>query len=130
MPHREPMLLVDEATLEGTEVHSSYTVTGEEFFLKGHFPGFPVVPGVILCEIMAQCCAPLLGEEMKGQAPMYAGMNNVRFKKEVKPGDKIEVTGSITNRRGPAFFIKAKATVDGKLCCSGDLSFFLIPYEQ
>lgn len=67
LPHREPMLLVDECILDEQHVaHSKYHVTGEEFFLKGHFPGKPVVPGVILCEIMAQSCALLMKEDLPG----------------------------------------------------------------
>lgn len=73
IPHREPMLLVDEMELDGEYVNAKYYVRGDEFFLQGHFPGHPTVPGVILCEIMAQSCALLIGEECKGKTPFYAG---------------------------------------------------------
>jgi len=89
LPHREPMLLVDEMTLDENHVaHSRYHVTGEEFFLKGHFPGEPVVPGVILCEIMAQSCALLMKDDLIGKLTFYTGIDKVRFKNSVKPGDR------------------------------------------
>ena len=82
LPHREPMLLVDHMEMdENNVVHARYTVTGEEFFLKGHFPGYPIVPGVILCEIMGQCCSLLVKEHLAGKIPFYAGLDKVRLQK-------------------------------------------------
>lgn len=131
IPHREPMLLVDEIDIDDNAVaHGKKYISGEEFFVQGHFPGHPVVPGVILCEIMAQACTPLVGEDIIGTTPLYAGINNVRFKNSVVPGDTVETTAKITNRRGPIFFIEAQATVNGKLCCKGDLTFMLIPNDK
>jgi len=76
LPHREPMLLVDESVMDGEVVHSKYHVRGDEFFLQGHFPGYPVVPGVILCEIMAQSSVLLVGaEELKVNTAFYAGLD-------------------------------------------------------
>jgi len=67
LPHREPMLLVDQMNIDENNVaHGRYTVKGTEYFLQGHFPGYPVVPGVILCEIMGQCCSLLVKEQMAG----------------------------------------------------------------
>ena len=127
LPHREPMLLVDEMELDENNVgHAKYHVTGEEFFLKGHFPGHPVVPGVILCEIMAQSSGLLLGDEIKGKQTLYTGIDNVRFKTPVLPGDTVEVTTEIVARKAKLIFVKAKAEVNGKLCVKGDLSFALI----
>ena len=97
LPHREPMLLVDEMTLDENHVaHSKYYVTGEEFFLKGHFPGEPVVPGVILCEIMAQSCALLMKDDLIGKLTFYTGIDKVRFKNSVRPGDTVEVEATLT----------------------------------
>lgn len=127
LPHREPMLLVDELTLnEDGIAHGKYTVRGDEWFLNGHFPDNPVVPGVIQCEIMGQTCAALLGDYLKDKKTYYTGMDHVRFKNIVKPGDVIEVVASLTRKKLPFIFAHAKATVDGKLCCEGDLSFALM----
>ena len=125
LPHREPMLLVDDVALEGEICTGHYKVRGDEFFLQGHFPGYPVVPGVVLCEIMGQCTCALLLEELPGRLTFYAWLDNVRFKNQVRPGDLITVTSHITNRRGLTFFIDAEARVDGKLCAKGSLIFML-----
>ena len=130
LPHREPMLLVDESRLEGDSTYSSYHVRGDEFFLQGHFPDYPVVPGVILCEIMGQCCSTLMLAELPGRLTFYAGMDKVRFKNQVRPGDTIEVTGKITSRRGLTFFVDAESKVDGKLCAKGSLIFMLADKEK
>ncbi len=127
LPHREPMLLVDEIEINENNIgYAKYRVTGEEFFLKGHFPDHPVVPGVILCEIMAQSSGLLLGNEIKGKQTLYTGIDNVRFKTPVYPGDTVEVTTEIVARKAKLIFVKAKAEVNGKLCVKGDLSFALI----
>ena len=79
LPHREPMLLVDDVVKEGEYAIGHYHVNGDEFFLQGHFPGYPVVPGVILCEIMAQSCCILIREELeKGCTPFYSGIDKVK----------------------------------------------------
>ena len=79
LPHREPMLLVDEMEVdENRVVHARYTVTGREYFLQGHFPGYPVVPGVILCEIMGQCCSLLVKEQLVGRRRCSAGHRRPR----------------------------------------------------
>ena len=135
LPHREPMLLVD--SLEEEVVTNAqgevtryaigtYKVRGDEFFLQGHFPDYPVVPGVILCEMMAQSCALLLGNELKTKRPLYTGIDNVRFKYQVRPGDTIVLRSTIIEHRRGLVLAKAEATVDGKLCCRGNLSFMLV----
>ena len=127
LPHREPMLLVDEMEVdENRVVHARYTVTGREYFLQGHFPGYPVVPGVILCEIMGQCCSLLVKEQLVGRTPLYPGMAQVRFKRQVRPGDTIEVSGYITTQNSLVFFVHAEARVAGEICAQGTLSFVLI----
>ena len=131
LPHREPMLLIEKAYIDDDGLaHSEYRIKEDEFFTRRHFPGNPVVPGVILCEIMAQSCAILVKDEIPGHITLYAGLNNVRFKGVVKPGDVCHVTASLDNRRGMLFFCSAKLEVNGKLCCKGEPSFALVPIEQ
>ncbi len=125
------MLLVDESVLDGDYVNSKYTIRENEFFTTGHFPGYPVVPGVILCEIMAQCSFLLIpSEELKVNTAMYAGMDDVKFKHSVFPGDTVEVRSHILVKRGPLFVVEAEAKVNGNLCCKGKLSLMLVPNEK
>lgn len=126
LPHREPMLLVDEVTLDGEYAHAVYNVRGDEFFLQGHFPEYPVVPGVILCEIMAQSSCMLLVEELVNRTPFYAGIDKVRFKRQVRPGDKLDITTRILQRKGLMFVVEAEIRVSGDLCTKGQLTFVLV----
>lgn len=127
LPHREPMLLVDEAEIDEQGVcHAKYRIRDDEFFCRGHFPGNPIVPGVIQCEIMAQSCGLLLGDDIIGKTTLYTGINNVRFKHPVRPGDLCEVTATLTTRRGALVFCSAELRVGDDLCCKGDLSFALV----
>lgn len=127
LPHREPMLLVDEAYRDENKVgHGKYRVRGDEWFLQGHFPGKPTVPGVILCEIMAQTCCVLLAEEIKGHLTYVTGMNDFKFKSSVLPGDVFEVQSVITRSKANFYFAEGKGYVDGKLCVSGKFSFALV----
>ncbi len=133
LPHREPMLLVDEAQVtEGPdgapEAHGRYTVVGDEWFLQGHFPDNPVVPGVILCEMMGQACAVLLAgdPDIGGATPYFTKLDGVKFKNPVKPGDTFETVCRITRRKGPFVFAEAEGSVDGKACTGGTFSFALV----
>ena len=127
LPHREPMLLVDEMTMDADGVaHATYRIREDEFFCQGHFPGNPLVPGVILCEIMAQSCALLVKDEIVGKTTLYSGIDHVRFKNQVRPGDLCEITASLNGKRANMFFCEAELRVDGKLCCKGELSFALV----
>ena len=127
MPHREPMLLVDEVNVDAEGVcRGSYRVRGDEFFCQGHFPDNPLVPGVIQCEIMAQCCSLIVKDELATHMPLYSGMNNVKFKQMVRPGDLCEVVARQITRRGPLVVCEATLSVEGRMCCRGELSFALI----
>ena len=124
LPHREEMLLLDDAeNREGTAI-GHYTVRGDEFFLKGHFPGNPIVPGVILCEILAQSACVLLRAGMEpGTLPVYTGLNNVKFRSPVRPGDCIETNCRIKRSRHPFYFAEGTVSVEGRLCASAEFSF-------
>ena len=124
LPHREPMLLVDEAHVTGeNEAEGLYHVRGDEWFLQGHCPGNPVVPGVVLCEIMAQTCSVILADKVKGCTPYFSGLNNVKFKKPVKPGDTLQLNCRILKNKGPFYFAEGTGSVNGTLCVCGEFSF-------
>ena len=130
MPHREPMLLVDKAEkVSETEAYAEYKVRGDEFFLQGHFPGNPIVPGVIQCEMMAQGSVMLFKDELLTHLPLYAGLDKVKFKHSIFPGDTVEIRSKTVTRRGPLIIVDSEATVRGNLCCRGTLSFMLVKKE-
>ena len=127
LPHRGAMLLIDEAVLEDGKAKGKYSVRGDEWFVDGHFPGNPVVPGVILCEILAQsACVLLEGELADGATPYFTGIRSARFKAPVKLGDIIETECVITKSRPPFFFASGQAVVNGKLCAKADFSFAIL----
>ncbi|MBQ7097188.1 MAG: 3-hydroxyacyl-ACP dehydratase FabZ [Clostridia bacterium] len=124
LPHREDMLLLDEVELVDGVACGKKKITGDEFFLRGHFPQNPVVPGVILCEILAQSVCVCLGETMKSnQLPYFTGLDKVKFKKPVVPGDVFETRCEITRVKVPFYFAKGSGYVNGKLCVSAEFSF-------
>ena len=138
LPHRDKMLLVDEAELcqdsldengQPTRCRGSYTIRGDEWFLQGHFPGNPIVPGVIQCEMIAQT-AVLLVPDGRGKMPVYTGMNNVRFKHPLLPGDTAIMRVRLTARKGVFYFAEGTLEAGGKLCTRAEFSFALITKKE
>lgn len=124
LPHRDNMLLLDDARHEDGIAIGHYIVRGDEFFLQGHFPDNPIVPGVILCEILAQSACVLMQDALgEGKLPVYTGLNNVRFRSPVKPGDTVEAQCRIKRAKHPFYFAEGTITVDGRLCVSAEFSF-------
>ena len=127
LPHREPFLLIDEVLeLEpGKRVVARKTVRADEWYLAGHFPGRPVMPGVLIVEAMAQtgAVAVLSDDENRGKLALFAGIDNVRFKRIVEPGDELELTCELERVRGPIGRGAAEARVDGTLAARGMLTF-------
>jgi 3-hydroxyacyl-[acyl-carrier-protein] dehydratase len=127
LPHRDPFLLIDEVVeLEpGTRVVARKRVREDEYWTKGHFPGRPVMPGVLIVEAMAQtgAVAVLSEEENRGRIAFFAGIDDVRFKRMVVPGDELELECHLERIRGPIGRGKATAKVGGKLAARGTLTF-------
>ena len=125
LPHRDPFLLLDEVVEldPGSRVVARKTVTDED--CAGHFPGNPIMPGVKMVEALAQAgaVAVLVQEENRGKLALFAGIDDVRFKRVVRPGDELTLEFSIEQVRGPIGRGKARATVNGELAVRGTLTF-------
>lgn len=131
IPHRPPMLLVDEILEQSEdEIRCRRTFRADEFFVQGHFPGHPLVPGVILCECAMQCGAILLaklvstntGEAQQSLVPVATRLDAVKFKRMVTPGDTVEVQVKLNEVVSSAYFLTGKVTVAGKLAARLDFA--------
>ncbi|WP_341285810.1 3-hydroxyacyl-ACP dehydratase FabZ [Priestia megaterium] len=129
LPHRYPFLLVDRIieVEEGVRAVGIKNVTANEEFFNGHFPEYPVMPGVLIVEALAQVCGVIMlsKDENKGKLGLFAGIDNCRFKKQVVPGDQLKLEVEITRARGSFAKARATATVDGEIACEADITFAL-----
>lgn len=124
IPHRDPFILVDEVELlDGDRIVAYKNVTGQEDFFRGHFPDYPVMPGVLIVEALAQAGAIqiLSKEEFRGKIAFFGGIDNCRFKRQVVPGDRLRLEVTLTRMRGPVGFASAKAFVGTELAVSADI---------
>jgi 3-hydroxyacyl-[acyl-carrier-protein] dehydratase len=131
IPHRYPFLLVDtvvelEAGARGVGIKN---VTANEPFFQGHFPDFPIMPGVLIVEALAQLSGIILARsgEHEGKIGLFAGIDNVRFKRQVKPGDTLRLEMAVGAVRRSIGTGSGTATVDGELACKADLMFAMVP---
>ncbi|MCI0358464.1 MAG: beta-hydroxyacyl-ACP dehydratase [Planctomycetaceae bacterium] len=116
IPHRPPMLLVDEVSeWEPEHIVCRKTFQPDEWFFQGHYPDYPLVPGVILCEAAMQAGAVLLSKHVASDGvPVVGRLNDVKFKRMVRPGDTIQLDVTLDERMGDAFFLSAKVLASGK----------------
>jgi 3-hydroxyacyl-[acyl-carrier-protein] dehydratase len=130
IPHRYPFLLVDKVIEleEGKRAVGIKNVTANEPFFQGHFPNYPIMPGVLIVEAMAQvgCVAMMSMDENKGKLGVFAGIDKVRFKKEVRPGDTLTMEVEMISVRRNIGKATAKAFVGEELACTGELVFALV----
>lgn len=129
IPHRYPFLLVDRIVEieEGKRAVGIKNVTANEPFFQGHFPGYPVMPGVLIAEALAQVAAVamLKLEANRGKIGFYAGIDNFRFRRQVVPGDQLRLEVEFTKLRGQIAKAKGIATVDGEIAAEGEMMFAL-----
>ena len=130
IPQRDPFLMIDEVEdfIPGESAIAYKNVNIEEWYFKGHFPGNPIMPGVLIAESLAQtgAVAILSVDENKGKNALFGGIDKMRFKRQVVPGDRLELEVKIIKRKGPIGVGEAIASVDGKVAAKGELTFALI----
>ena len=130
IPQREPFLMIDEVEeyIPGESCIAYKNVNENEWYFKGHFPGNPIMPGVLIVEALAQtgAVAILSMKENKGKNALFGGIDKLRFKRQVVPGDKLKLEMKIIKKKGPIGIGEAIATVDGKIAVKGELTFALV----
>ena len=130
IPQREPFLMIDEVEdyIPGESAIAYKNVSEDEYYFKGHFPGNPIMPGVLIVESLAQtgAVAILSMEENQGKNALFGGIDKIRFKKQVVPGDRLKLEVKIIKKKGPIGVGEAIATVDGKVVAKGELTFAIV----
>ena len=130
IPQREPFLMIDEVeSFEPGESATAYKDVDEsEWYFKGHFPGNPIMPGVLIAESLAQtgAVAILSLEENKGRNALFGGIDKMKFKMQVVPGDRLKLEVKIIKKKGPIGVGEGIATVNGKLAARGELTFAVV----
>lgn len=127
IPQRDPFLMIDEVeeVIPGNSAIAYKNVYESEWYFKGHFPGQPIMPGVLIAESLAQtgAVAILSMEENKGKNALFGGIDKLKFKKMVLPGDRLKLEVKIIKQKGPIGIGEGVATVDGKVAAKGELMF-------
>ena len=130
IPQREPFLMIDEVEqyIPGESCTAYKNVSKDEYYFKGHFPGNPIMPGVLIVEALAQtgAVAILSMEENKGKNALFGGIDKLRFKKQVIPGDRLKLEVKIIKRKGPIGIGEAIASIEGKVAVKGELTFSIV----
>ena len=130
IPQREPFLMIDEVEeyIPGESAIAYKNVRNEEWYFKGHFPGNPIMPGVLITEALAQtgAVAILSMQENKGKNALFGGIDKMKFKKMVLPGDRLKLEVKIIKRKGPIGVGEAIATVNGVIAAKGELTFAVV----
>ncbi len=130
LPHRPPFLFVDEITAvePGVSAAGTWHLTGDEWFFAGHFPGRPTLPGVLMCEAIAQvgAIAVLVGGNHPGKIPLFGGLDGARFRRQVQPGDTLELVVQLGRMSARAGKGTGRALLNGETACECDLMFVLV----